>query len=94
MTSQYERSILACPHLENLENDLKSGVIPRERERQELEKLGLHGIGGPDGVAVLLCTRCYKKGKFTGEDVNGKTIRLKWPIQLDKLKGKEAVKKG
>lgn len=84
-----KENIEACPHLESLRNDLQSGVISKEHEEEMLKTLGLHGIEGPDGAAVLMCTECYKNGDFVyREDRNGKRYHLRWPIELDEFKGK------
>jgi hypothetical protein len=82
------REICACPHFERLADDIRKGIFSKEDAEATEKRLGLHAVGG-DGVAVVLCTECYRKGDIIyRQDRNGRRHHLRWPIELDVFKAK------
>ncbi len=82
------REILACPHLQKLTADERRGVILDLLSSEGAFRPPRLALLYPDGVAVILCRRCYGKGRIVVRDGNGRNRRLKWAINLDAFKAK------
>lgn len=76
------RDIHVCLHLEKLADAQRKGTITEQQADEEAERIGMHGISHPNGAVLLVCNRCYAKGR---NDV----LRLKWVIDLQDFKSEK-----